>query len=58
MGAMARVVGAGPESVAEHERIFAAVRRRHATAAANATARHLDAVAARHENRRLPARTR
>jgi DNA-binding FadR family transcriptional regulator len=58
MGAMARIVGAGPESIAEHERIHAAVHRRQGTAAANATAKHLDSVADRHENRRLPARGR
>jgi DNA-binding FadR family transcriptional regulator len=51
MDTMARVVGAGPGSTAEHERILTAVRRRQATAAANATAKHLDAVATRHQRR-------
>ena len=55
---MARVVGAGPESTAEHERILIAVRRRQGTAAAKATAKHLDAVAARHQDRWRSSRSR
>jgi DNA-binding FadR family transcriptional regulator len=56
MEATAGVVGAGPESLHEHERILAAVRRRQGTAAANATARYLATVAGRHESRRPAAR--